>query len=353
MNWKGNIHYFSGGTTGIPKIISYDQQRWECSVQVTSDVLAYHGVKKGSKIAILAPFAPWAIGGVFAEAALQLGAEVYPLGLYGEKEVFSFIFEKVSFSHFVGTAKGIMALHQRIKAKGGSFVREAKTAFVAGEKLHLEYKTHCEREYNTRLVDIYGLAQFDTVAAQFAEEAFALSPTFEYELREKMLFRLPWKEGNKGELFIREKGKEDWLGTGDMVSVAANQNSPWGVCKSILMLGRIDECISLKDGTNIGAPAVYALRKQFPEITQLQIQVAFEGTQHKISLCYTTQKGQCLEAEELIEAFKNSTIDIYDSCMHGIVATISAKHYSPQDFLKTPRGKSPSIIDTTAYETVQ
>src|SRR4051812_18362813 len=78
---RGTLVYLTGGTTGRPRRVVYDGKRYGESVGVTAEILAAHGVGEDSRVVVCQPFDPWAIGGVFRDAALACGACVLPLGL--------------------------------------------------------------------------------------------------------------------------------------------------------------------------------------------------------------------------------------------------------------------------------
>lgn len=76
------ITYFSSGTTGTPKPISYGEQDWQDTVGHRADLLRGVGVRGGDTVAVVLPFGPWFSGDNITDALVALGARVLPAGMY-------------------------------------------------------------------------------------------------------------------------------------------------------------------------------------------------------------------------------------------------------------------------------
>ncbi len=78
----GMVSYFSSGTTGSPKQVTFSGEDWAACVAHRADYLQRIGVKAGDSVALMISFGPWFSGDNITEALLQIGARVMPLGIH-------------------------------------------------------------------------------------------------------------------------------------------------------------------------------------------------------------------------------------------------------------------------------
>lgn len=369
--WSGRIHYLTGGTTRLPRVISYDARRWARSVGVTRDVLAAHGVDATSRIAICHPFAPWAIGMVFAEAALQCGASVYPLGLYAGQPSFRHLLTNIAPTHLCATARNLItwaegagpitsanghdgnghhALESILQgdANGnGHHPTRRRVAFVAGEMLTEANRVACAEAWSADVVNVYGMAELDTVASELpGVEGLVLTPTLEAGILTDGSIAAP-TDGMRGGLMLRDRADGRWYRTGDLVSVTGrtSPDAPWPSSWIIEVLGRQEETVTLSDGTMIGSDHIRHITESRPEVTRVQLVVRRTLRGDEIEIRCVLSDACADPPREIIPLFLESSIDIADSHRHGVIVSVTAIATSEAELVTTPRGKIPTFVE--------
>ncbi len=78
---KASFFYFSGGTTGQPKMIPLSIKEIYKRALYRANCYKKIGLKKRNKVAILLPFGPWVAGPSTYEAVKLIGSTAFPLGL--------------------------------------------------------------------------------------------------------------------------------------------------------------------------------------------------------------------------------------------------------------------------------
>jgi phenylacetate-coenzyme A ligase PaaK-like adenylate-forming protein len=325
-------------------------EEWRSSVQVTEEVLRAHGVACGSKVLITHPFAPWAIGQVFAEAAIACGAHVFPIGLYFLDANFHDIITEIDFTHICSTARSMIRWKRMLRSAAETVSSPAlKKIFVAGEKLTADLRFECESIWNASVIDIYGMAEFDTVAAELiGAEGLVLSPYLIYKLRVNNTVSA-LSEGACGELLIKRPSQETWHETGDMISVLSCANkSIWRACFQIKFVNRMEEGLSLSDGSSIRAWQVQELLSKFQTIRRIQIRVRRSNFGDKLEILYQTDvKGSLPELDgEVLEQLVSTSIDLQDCLMHKTVSELNCRKVDNEDqFFSSLRGKIPMFTE--------
>lgn len=78
---KADYLFFSGGTTGRPKVIPFSKKDWEMRTKYRSICYKKTGLNSSHNIAIMLPFGPWIAGPSAHEASLKTGCGTFPLGM--------------------------------------------------------------------------------------------------------------------------------------------------------------------------------------------------------------------------------------------------------------------------------
>ena len=345
----GNISYFTGGTAKIPKVVNYSLDRWKESVRITGEVLKAHGVDKDSKVLICHPFAPWAIGQVFAEAAFNCGAHVFPLGLNFMDTNFQSFTLSIGFTHVCATARNMIRWKLLLNDLEERFHTESlQKIFVAGEKLSDKVRVECETLWLTTLVDIYGMAEFDTIAAELpGSESLVLSPHFHYSLRSgNKIIQL--SDNALGELLIKRKIEDDWHETGDLVMAKMRwDQQPWLNSFQINFIDRVEENLSLSDGSSIRIWQIKELLKDLEMISRMQIQLSRSRNGDRLQILYMINNEIGFKIEDaIIKTLISSSIDIQDSYRHKTIVAIECNRVENEsDFYNTSRGKIPFFYE--------
>lgn len=154
------ITFLSGGTVQRSKHIPYTLLDYHNSIQATVSALKMSNVVKGLRICLMHPFAPWAIGIIFMEALIRLGCYVIPLGFGMDpqrcsKEILDFKPEVV-----IGPASLLFKIIKKAK-----YFNYCRAVINAGEPYDLFVRQQFE-ELGLETFDIYGMAEFDTIAAE-------------------------------------------------------------------------------------------------------------------------------------------------------------------------------------------
>ena len=350
--WDGRIEYLTGGTTSTPRRISYDWARWNRSVHVKSRLFREYGLDAGARIAVCHPFAPWAMGSVFAEGALSVGATVLPLGLEVHKEAFYKVLLGFEPTHLCGAPRSLMRLAQGLSKSQEARAALAKVeiAFVAGEKLTGYRRTSLGKVLECSIVDVYGMAEFDMVAAQLPGSAnLCLVPDFEFAIR---LFPdgglRPLECGLTGELAVSHSNDGPWHQTSDKVEVInrvqgwTGQRPTW----EIRFIERLDGSATFACGAMIASAQVSSVIASLPELEFMQVLVThdFDGDEVEI-LCVSKAGADSRLPERAMQELLRVALDMSDSHSHGLIRNIRSRIATDGELFTTPRGKTPYIVE--------
>jgi phenylacetate-coenzyme A ligase PaaK-like adenylate-forming protein len=329
--------------------VSYDRRRYQASVDVTAEVLSAHGVNSESRVWVAHPFDPWAIGPIFRDAALVLGAWVVPTGLVGgEPSVLSLVLQQAP--DVVCAPAGLLVRWLRgakLPASVSSGGQGDRIVFHAGEPLLPPVARECAKLWKGRLVNIYGLAEFDTVAAESntCDGSLRLTPRFDYRLRLANGRAVGLRPGGEGTLLIRRGRSGTWHDTRDLVRIAcgpSRTSALWPETHSLQLLGRSDLTLKLPDGSSISEEQVLAAARGLRQVTQLQVRyardlaavtVVFESARYTPALVKTV-KSQLLER----------CVELADSVKHGVVSLKVRRRATVGD--RTSRGKLVTLLET-------
>jgi phenylacetate-coenzyme A ligase PaaK-like adenylate-forming protein len=333
--------YVSGASTGPPKEIVYSFGKYVESVETTAMVLSAHGVAGNERVAILQPFDPWAIGPIFRDAALLCGATVLPLGLNGYKEAFLDVLRSFKPSFLCGSASLISSLNFFCN-KDNSLLG----IFHAGEPLR-ESGYRRMLQMSRRVVDIYGMAEFDTIAATgVTNNSLILSPNFDYMLLTHAGEQLQIAEGLTGELLIRRPEDFGWCETGDQVRIESKSDATealWPLQWTIRHLGRNDARIKLPDGSNISSGQLQMLSQRVPAIETLQLQIS-SLNRTQLRLLVSFRSGDANGFFSIRKEFLNICCELADAIAHGVIS-LHIVEVSQLDFFRSERGKVLPLVE--------
>lgn len=341
----GEILYLTGGTTATPRIVRYSRERWKRSVGAKRRLLERWNVTASSRVAVCHPMAPWAIGHVFSEAALEAGGTVLPLGLTAQLPAFSKILREFEPTHICASAANLIGWANAL----GETPLGVKILFVAGEKLTIRLRTDAERAWSARVVDIYGMAEFDMVAAELpGANGLSLVAHLTARLRVgesgDMVELAP---GRSGELCLREADEDPWFRSGDAVSVV-DYGDFWNLgtpVPAISFLTRLDGAICFSDGAMLSPIHMSHLAEAFPSLQQLQAVVCrrIGGDVVELRGVRATDDERDVTSEMLVTKLLELAVDLADSYKYGCVAAISCKFVNQRDLIRTDRGKIPLV----------
>jgi phenylacetate-coenzyme A ligase PaaK-like adenylate-forming protein len=357
--WTGTIHYFTGGTVSSPKQISYNAQRWQRSIAIKQRLLSAYGVNEEARVVVCYPFAPWAIGPIFAEAALHCGASVLPIGNHCNQPDLLKTILAFNPTHLCSTARNLIYLEQNVRKMNLSTQPLGPvTAFVAGEALKPRVREKAATLWRANIVNVYGMAEFDMVASEFpdAKGHLALVPEFDYAVRTEEGIQLPLSAGLEGELLIRETVAAPWYPTGDCIRVVDLDHSPWGSQKlsaRIEVLHRLNETVSLADGTKIIGEQIDRMLLDHPDLEHIQVAVNKTDSGESIQVyCVPKSETRRPEPRQIRLSLLNANVDLTDSARSGFVSSINVRFVREDQLRRSTRGKIPRLLEVCQYESV-
>ena len=352
--WPGTLIAVTGGTSGVSRRVEYSYLQWRESVAVTSQALAENGVGSKTKAVVAFPGSPWAIGPVFAEAALNCGATVLPAGQWATNSAFFQILQEFQPNCFMGSSNMLSSLSIRSELDTRlNWIKSIQICFSAGELLLPGTRETLKNSYGVQVVDIYGMAEFDTVAAEMPETlGLVLAPCFHYSLFVNDEYQ-PLAHCAKGRLAIRRNSEQEWHLTPDLVEVLpiVNRRQQWFGSYCIQVLDRCDESCSLFDGTKLSGEHVNRLVSFFPNLTHAQILISATSSCHVAEMMWAGQSDgpSPLEIESALGLI---SVDLADSIRHGFLRVTSSTRTSPEMLKRTARGKIPRIFTTSNESTI-
>jgi len=343
--WKGIVHYFSGGTSSKLKKISYTSQRWARSVGVKKMFLEHHGVGAQSRVVICYPYAPWSIGSIFTEASLHCEANVFPIGNHCFHPTLLKEIQAFKPTHICASARQLLKLYEELNTLDITLDPCCNiTAFVAGELLDPSVKCDVERQYNTKVVNVYGMAEFDMVGGEYPDSlGITLVSEFDYRIKPINGELTHLSTGLSGELYIMDPTVGEWYPTNDTVRVI---NPFIGAPNhTIQIMGRTIESLTLSDGTTILGKSLESLVQSHPDLSHVQLAVSgsTQGDQLELRCVKKTAKS-LLDRHMLLQEFLASNLDLADSYKSGIVTQIKVSFVTEHQLSMTSRGKVPRLI---------
>jgi len=298
------------------------------------------------------PFDPWAIGGIFRDAALACGARVLPLGLSAGEPALGPLL--VSFDPDVLCGPASLLVHWQAKLQKVSLTRQLthrRLVFHAGEPLRPLVREACATTWNAKVVNVYGMAEFDSVGSEGQRgSGLILSPHLRYALARPGKARYqPLREGAEGELLIRVRNTSDWYYTRDLVRVivrASVDDGLWPGSWRVEHLSRTDNAMKLPDGSLVSAEQLEAVARELPGIEYIQLQlVQSASSSARLRLLATPCQGVLPPASvALQEALLSRCLELADAVKHRAVS-LEVCLVDTSELERTQRGKVRSFVE--------
>jgi phenylacetate-coenzyme A ligase PaaK-like adenylate-forming protein len=318
-------------------------------VEVTRQILKAHGVCKAKRVVVCHPFDPWAIGGVFRDAALACGAKVLPLGLSSLDQSLREVL--VAFDPIVlcGSASLLIRLGQSLRHDGLRVTNHQRVVFHAGEPLTLSARVACRDLWNSKVINVYGSAEFDSIASEGrTRQGLILSPHLKSALSFGVRCKpLPLKPGLEGELLLRLTGQTNWRRTRDRVRVldrSREEDGLWLNSWRFEHLGRTDTSLQLPDGSLVRESSILALAQRLP-IGQVQVHSFRTHTSAKLRVLVTSDGAPTvLNGNMVRRAILHESFELGDAVKHG-VAKLSVSIVDNSKLERTRRGKVVTFVE--------
>jgi phenylacetate-coenzyme A ligase PaaK-like adenylate-forming protein len=363
MHPPGVANFLTGGTLASPKLCPMGAVRLRHAVQDAEVVLRASGLDRHDRILIGFPFDPWAIGSIFRDAAIAIGASVFPAGLKAADPALGSHIEA-----FRPTAVcASWRLFTRIAEQRGG-MRAVRTVVHAGEPLpdHLDRSAYP----GTGITNVYGCAEYDSVGyAPFGSPfginpriAVRIDPGIEAEMESRnpdVAARVtqPAEERSRGELLIRwvepPPGEPaGWHRTGDLAeavpasssgSHALGKGPGWNSGTMFRIIGRLDEHLDFADGTTISRACLRDALGVVGPSDGVQIVVRRRDLRDFAHVRIHTDSDRSADAESIRERLLTALPELADVVQSGI-AEVGVSVLHGQRMLETPRGKVPFIV---------
>jgi phenylacetate-coenzyme A ligase PaaK-like adenylate-forming protein len=319
---------------------------------VTQQILKAYDVKVGTSVVVCHPFDPWAIGGIFRDAALACGANVLPLGLSaGDPSLWSAL---VNFEPMVlcGSASLLIQWYASGKKSGVIPPERQRIIFHAAEPLLSSVRKTCSKVWNSRVVNVYGMAEFDSIASEgLCGPGLILSPHLEFALStSKDKHPISLVEGAEGVLLIRIRGESDWYYTQDMVKVldtAPANEILWSGSWRIEHLSRTDNTLQLPDGSLVYAEQLQAIAQEVSGIDHIQMQLIRRIPNLPVVKLMVSQcKEKILSADQVKNIVLNKCFELADAVKHQVVL-LEISVVPDSELIRTERGKIKLFLEYT------
>lgn len=346
MESAGTLFFITGGTTGAPKLVPYADGRFQDVVRTKRRMLEYCGVDSDSRVLVLHPMSPWAIGVVFSEAALSCGAKVLPLGISLQASTLLSLCE--TFRPTIVCAGGrnlLRLLHEFSAGSGVGPFGNTRIVLTAGERLDDSVRSAIQQQLHCAVRDIYGCAELDALAI---EQEFGrghwLVPDLEYMLevhgRPKELAK-----GLSGILLGRHRRGGQWHRTGDIIEVLEDNDptSPWGT-PLIAIRGREGLRVKFGEGSAIGQQQLDQVREKL-SLRALQLVVRRSLASDRVEMIYCVDGEAEIPPDAVINALLEHCTDFADACQAGCIVELRARSVTDDTgFVETERQKAPAIV---------
>jgi acyl-coenzyme A synthetase/AMP-(fatty) acid ligase len=222
-----------------------------------------------------------------------------------------------------------------------------RAIFVAGAPVSDDMRRQAGADLNLPVVDIYGMAQFDMVAASLpGDPGLALVPYFEYSLAMDNGECVQLRTGLVGDLRIR-RSRDTWHRSGDIVEVLGEALWPAKTKQAthrIRVLGRANVAITLADGSSLTELQVRdLLKRKYPQVQELQVQLQHTQAGDALDILCVPRDGSAVDLEALRADVMAANVDINDSFRAGVAIHCGARIVKFDDLVVTARGKIPLV----------
>ena len=332
--------------------MEYSKGRYSESVEVTRQILLAHGIRPGMRVIVCYPFDPWAIGGIFRDAALACGTQVLPLGLnVGESSLASMILD-FNPQVLCGSAGLLVQWHGQLGISRELSRATARIVFHAGEPIRSSVRETCANLWNARIVNVYGMAEFDSIGSEStAESGLTLSPHLKYALRVP-LCEAPQRlvENAEGELLIKKEGARQWHRTRDIVRVldkSPKSDLLWPGCWRIRHISRTDDSLKLPDGSLISAEQVVSAVHACSGVEHVQLQLVHDsrgGATELRIMASVSDKAVAPTPAEFKRIVLSKCLELADAVKYRAVV-IKVSFVSSSKLVRTRRGKVKMFVE--------
>lgn len=342
----GTLFFITGGTTGAPKLVAYADGRFQDVVQTKRRMLAHCGVDAASRVLVLHPMSPWAIGVVFSEAALGCGAQVLPAGIALQASTLLGLCEAFRPTVVCAGGRNLLRLLKEIPAgsRVGPF-EDTRLVLTAGEQLDDRVRSTLQEQLHCDIRDVYGCAELDALAVEQKDgRGHWLVPDLEYMLEVEGR-PLALTRGLIGILLGRHHHGGSWHRTGDIVEVLADDDSasPWGT-PLIAIRGREGMRVKFGEGSAIGQLQLDQVREKL-SLRALQLVVRRSPAADRVEIIYCAAGKAAIPPEAIVNALLAQCTDFADACSAGCIAELRARAVADvTGLLETERQKAPAIV---------
>jgi phenylacetate-coenzyme A ligase PaaK-like adenylate-forming protein len=353
MSSVSQLNYISGGTTGTPKIISYSEERYLQSISVKSKILAKCGIGEASRVIVMHPMAPWAIGEVFTDGALSIGASVLPVGINLQTETLSQLLVLFKPTVICAAGRNLLRVLGALPAEVMVELQQAVSlVLTAGERLEEIVAQEISNKLSCTVRDIYGCAELDALGvAPASGDGLTLVPDYKYKIRIDGEVREP-RPGLRGVLVVQHPTKVGvWHSTEDVVEVLTpdRESDEWDAPR-IRILERADIRIKFLDGCAIGGAQLSAAQRSLG-LQAVQLVVDRSGSSDRVTLLYLVPTNTAISPAQVQHALLSVCTDFSDALTAGCIEHFAAVPiYKSEDFYETDRGKIPLIFARDASQ---
>lgn len=161
-NCKIAYYYFSGGTTGKPKVIPFTSSEWEKRSAYRAMCYRKIGLNKHNKIALLLPFGPWVAGPSVQNAMKHLECTYFPIGILKEVEEFIGFIEIID-THNIDTIISMPSAIERFmdvyESSKNTINLNLKYIITSGEYLTQNVRKRVRKLFNTKCFSSYASSE--------------------------------------------------------------------------------------------------------------------------------------------------------------------------------------------------
>lgn len=343
---SGRLHLLTGGTTGAPKLVEYIGNRFEQVVLTKQRMLSISGICHESRVLVIHPMAPWAIGQVFYEGALRCGASVMPAGLSLSISTLSVVIQQFRPNVVCAGARNLQRLLTKFSSETLNLLTQDVTLVLsAGELLTGDVRDSIENTLACKVRDVYGCAELDALGLEDENKSgFWLVPDLEYVI-DTGTGTSTLSTGVNGVLLARSINSMNWHRTGDLVRVldSSGIQSPWKT-HLIQIIGRERLCVKFGDGSAVGEEQLLLVRQSLL-LDAIQLVVTRKPSGDNVKVLYHALCKDEISNEQVINALLSQCTDFADAFGAGCIGSLTAAHVgSHLELNTTERGKTPSII---------
>ncbi len=310
-----------------------------------------HGVGLRSRVAVCQPFDPWAIGGVFRDAALWCGATVLPLGLNITDPSLWATLSHFDPTHLCGTASVLTRLSLNLRGAKLRMGQRERTIFHAGEPLTRAMRELCSSHWKSRTVNVYGSAEFDSIASEgLLEQGLILSPHLTFGLR--MAGRRQTENlspGDSGELLIKATRGSRWYATSDRIKVLgkADRSEPlWPGSWRVEHMGRTDSSFPLPDGSLVYGRQLQSIASEVAGVESLQLSLGDRASAAPVLEVRAAgvPGAERISVAKLKQHLLKECFEVADAVKHGVVR-LRVRVVDISSLEHTARGKVRAFVE--------